>query len=131
MNVTKSMYQYSGGVFAPTPQECAQTSMGTHAMEVVGFGETEQGLPYWILKNSWGSGYGVNGGYLLMTRLERIFPFRFLMFFYSLQRRECVRIGPRSSYCFDHQTLNNIQKLVSCQFDHFNKPLFFATRQFS
>jgi hypothetical protein len=75
MNVTKGMYQYRSGIFAPNPDECAHGSMGHHAMEVVGFGEQQspQGtmLPYWILKNSWGSGFGINGGYLLMRRLVK------------------------------------------------------------
>jgi C1A family cysteine protease len=69
MNVTKGMYQYRGGIFSPSTDECAQASMGSHAMEVVGYGENEQGVPFWIMKNSWGSGYGVNGGYLHMRRL--------------------------------------------------------------
>lgn len=67
MNVTKEMFSYRGGVFSPSVGDCAHKSVGSHAMSVVGYGELN-GEPYWIFKNSWGAGYGVNGGYLLMRR---------------------------------------------------------------
>ncbi|KAH7728861.1 Protein R09F10.1 [Aphelenchoides avenae] len=67
MNVTKEMFSYRGGVFSPSVEACAYKSVGSHAMSVVGYGELN-GEPYWIFKNSWGSGYGINGGYLLMRR---------------------------------------------------------------
>lgn len=72
MTVTKAMFQYRGGVFSPSAEECAHQAVGSHAMEVIGYGEIsdaqQQPVPYWIMKNSWGSGWGVNGGYLLMRR---------------------------------------------------------------
>nr|CAD2171780.1 unnamed protein product [Meloidogyne enterolobii] len=68
MNATKSMYHYKGGIFSPSPEECNYESLGSHSMEVIGYGVNDKDIPYWILKNSWGSGYGVNGGYLHMRR---------------------------------------------------------------
>jgi hypothetical protein len=47
-------------------------------MEVVGFGINDKDIPYWILKNSWGSGFGINGGYLHMRRFWKIFKLIFL-----------------------------------------------------
>ena len=32
-----------------------------HAMPVVGYGTTEEGEPYWLLKNSWGQQWGEQG----------------------------------------------------------------------
>ncbi|KAL3102277.1 hypothetical protein niasHS_003686 [Heterodera schachtii] len=70
MNVTKTMFHYVGGIFSPTADECQFHSMGRHAMEVVGFGEDEKsgGTPFWIMKNSWGSSWGINGGYVHIRR---------------------------------------------------------------
>ena len=31
-----------------------------HAVTIVGWG-TEQGIPYYLIKNSWGSGWGASG----------------------------------------------------------------------
>lgn len=39
----------------------------THAVELVGWGETEQGTPYWIMKNSFGEEWG-DRGYIKIFR---------------------------------------------------------------
>lgn len=54
---------YGGGVF--DDPDCS-TSNPDLAVAVVGYG-TEDGLDYWILKNSWGTGWGENG-FFRMTR---------------------------------------------------------------
>lgn len=38
-----------------------------HAMTVVGYDETPEGLKYWIVKNSWGKKWGEEG-YIRMQR---------------------------------------------------------------
>uniref|UniRef100_A0A0N5BQP3 Pept_C1 domain-containing protein n=1 Tax=Strongyloides papillosus TaxID=174720 RepID=A0A0N5BQP3_STREA len=67
VQVPKQMYYYSSGVFNPTEEDCKQKSMGSHAMAVIGYGE-ENGQKYWLLKNSWGQGYGFDNGFIKMKR---------------------------------------------------------------
>lgn len=49
---------YEGGVF--TGGGCTTTDLD-HAVTVVGYGETRSGVKYWIIKNSWGKGWGEEG----------------------------------------------------------------------
>merc|ERR550539_272208 len=47
---------YGGGVFAG----CAPGTATDHAITVVGYG-TDNGVDYWLIKNSWGPNWGENG----------------------------------------------------------------------
>ena len=61
---TKTFQFYSGGVITST--ECGTTL--DHGVLVVGYGE-EDGTPYWLVKNSWGSNWGDNG-YVKIARSD-------------------------------------------------------------
>jgi len=54
--------QYSGGVFT----DC-DVGVG-HAVTLVGYGTDSAGGDYWKLKNSWGTDFGVDDGYILIGR---------------------------------------------------------------
>ncbi|KAG8492171.1 hypothetical protein CXB51_009617 [Gossypium anomalum] len=47
---------YNGGVFTG---DCGNSL--THAVTIVGYGTSEEGLNYWLIKNSWGQSWGANG----------------------------------------------------------------------
>jgi len=56
---------YEGGVYS-SPY-CSPYEID-HAVLVVGYG-TYNGIPYWLIKNSWGTDWGMNG-YMMMARNE-------------------------------------------------------------
>ncbi|PRD31290.1 UNVERIFIED_CONTAM: Cathepsin L [Trichonephila clavipes] len=61
----ESFHDYKVGVYDEA--ECGNgISDLTHAVLVVGYG-TEEGKDYWLVKNSWGESFGVNG-YIKMSR---------------------------------------------------------------
>ncbi|CAJ0952816.1 unnamed protein product, partial [Mesorhabditis belari] len=54
-----SFIKYRTGVYAPNPTECNKTKTA-HCVLAVGHG-VDGGVPYWILKNSWGLRWGEDG----------------------------------------------------------------------
>lgn len=39
-----------------------------HGVVAVGWGTSDQGVEYWLLKNSWGSRWGYSNGYIMIER---------------------------------------------------------------
>ena len=62
----KQIFQmYKSGIFDSA--ECGNQL--DHAVLLVGYGKSEEGQEYWIMRNSWGSRWG-DGGYMKMAILE-------------------------------------------------------------
>ena len=50
---------YRGGVMSYSSYQCS--SRISHAVTIVGYGKSANGIDYWIVKNSWGPYWGENG----------------------------------------------------------------------
>ena len=67
-DVVESFYYYSSGVYYDP--DCSSSSVnyqGGHAVVVVGYGTDPTLGDYWIMRNSWGTGWG-QAGHFLMAR---------------------------------------------------------------
>uniref|UniRef100_A0A8C9V0K8 Cathepsin S, ortholog 1 n=1 Tax=Scleropages formosus TaxID=113540 RepID=A0A8C9V0K8_SCLFO len=65
IDATHSLIRYRKGIYHDP--RCTQTA--NHAVLVVGYG-THRGQDYWLVKNSWGTGWGENG-YVRMARNKK------------------------------------------------------------
>ncbi|KAA3670269.1 cathepsin F, partial [Paragonimus westermani] len=54
---------YQSGISHPSKNECDPDELN-HAVLTVGY-DTEGGVPYWTIKNSWGADWGENGYFRL------------------------------------------------------------------
>ncbi|KAK6018988.1 papain family cysteine protease, partial [Ostertagia ostertagi] len=68
ISVTPDMKPYKGGVFTPNAYDCKNKVVGLHALLITGYGTSESGEKYWIVKNSWGDTWGVEHGYVYFAR---------------------------------------------------------------
>ncbi|XP_026328543.1 thiol protease aleurain-like [Hyposmocoma kahamanoa] len=64
MFVSESVKNYKSGIL--DPRDCKKKPTN-HAILLMGYGTEDGGIPYWIIKNSWGFDWG-EGGYLRLVR---------------------------------------------------------------
>jgi len=62
--VYQDFMSYAGGVYSHS----WGSELGGHAIKMVGWGVTEQGVDYWICANSWGPEWGPYGGFFGILR---------------------------------------------------------------
>ncbi|KAK9101541.1 hypothetical protein Scep_024971 [Stephania cephalantha] len=74
--VVRDFRHYNGGVY--TSNTCGSTPMDVnHAVLAVGYG-VENGVPYWLVKNSWGADWGDHGYFKIemgKNMCGKTFPF--------------------------------------------------------
>lgn len=58
------LWNYGGGIYRSDP---SLTTIFLHSVVIVGYG-TENNVPYWIVKNSWGPGWMGESGYFRVAR---------------------------------------------------------------
>ncbi|XP_068621695.1 uncharacterized protein [Battus philenor] len=61
-----SFSSYRGRVFMPNERDCPANAKANHAVLLVGYG-VEGGVPFWIIKNSYGQNWGEQG-YMKLVR---------------------------------------------------------------
>ncbi|KAJ8977053.1 hypothetical protein NQ317_000938 [Molorchus minor] len=61
MTVYQDFYNYGSGIY----QYTEGSSVGGHAVKILGWG-TDNGIPYWLAANSWGTDFGENGFFRIL-----------------------------------------------------------------
>lgn len=69
VRLNEQFVMYSSGIFYQTRSQC-NPNRPNHAVVLVGYAE-QYGELYWILKNSWGESWGVDG-YMLMSAKDNV-----------------------------------------------------------
>ncbi|XP_032513806.2 pro-cathepsin H-like [Danaus plexippus] len=64
IDATDMLTYYNGGIYSDS--DCSTTNLN-HEVTLVGYGELD-GEEYWIVKNSWGRDWGVDGYFHITTR---------------------------------------------------------------
>ena len=67
VNANQDWQLYQKGIYNPTPDQCnSSPEYQDHGVIVVGYG-SENGLDYWVIRNSWGADWG-EAGYIRLAR---------------------------------------------------------------
>ena len=65
-NVWSDLFSYGGGVYTLS---ATAVLVGGHAVSLVGWG-VDQGVPYWICQNSWGTDWGESGFFRIVRGMD-------------------------------------------------------------
>jgi cathepsin F len=68
VSVPPDMKPYKSGIYYPSDYDCKFNVLGLHALMIVGYGRSDEGEKYWIVKNSWGADWGDMHGYFYFIR---------------------------------------------------------------
>ena len=60
--VYEDFADYAGGVY----QHVTGEYLGGHAIKIIGWGETDDGVKYWLVANSWNESWGENGFFKIL-----------------------------------------------------------------
>ena len=58
---------YSGGVYR---HKGSPDYHGSHIVRIIGWGETDDKVPYWIVANTWGEDWGENGYFRIIRGIN-------------------------------------------------------------
>ncbi|CAJ0950388.1 unnamed protein product, partial [Mesorhabditis belari] len=65
--VCEDFMYYTSGIYSTDCTETNPNYLGGHAVTIIGYGTSATGVDYWLVRNQWGTGWGI-GGYFQIRR---------------------------------------------------------------
>ncbi|CAJ0576218.1 unnamed protein product, partial [Mesorhabditis spiculigera] len=59
--VCEDFYYYTSGIYSTNCTTSSANFLGGHAVTIMGYGTNSAGVNYWLVKNSWGTNWGMAG----------------------------------------------------------------------
>ncbi|CAJ0576261.1 unnamed protein product, partial [Mesorhabditis spiculigera] len=67
--VCSDFYYYTSGIYSNNCKYQGAGYVGGHAVTIIGYG-TENGMDYWLVRNSWGTGWGIQGYFKIQRGVD-------------------------------------------------------------